>query len=92
MSADPDVPVVQLIGSEFHSLFCGSESRIDAIKWISEMLQVAASPVEGNGEAMSRSPGRETFLRTLRLNRRRRMKSLLTGCRQLRKAPLRALR
>jgi FkbM family methyltransferase len=44
MSENPDEPIVQQVGSEFRSLFCGTESCIDAIKWISNMLQEPATP------------------------------------------------
>jgi FkbM family methyltransferase len=44
ISENPDEPIVRQVGTEFRSLFCGNESRIDAIKWISNMLQEPATP------------------------------------------------
>jgi FkbM family methyltransferase len=45
--AEPDEPIVERVGSDFRSLFCGSESRIDPIKCISNMLGEPASPSGG---------------------------------------------
>lgn len=39
MGTTPDEPMVQQVSSELRSLFFGDDSRIDAIKWISNTLQ-----------------------------------------------------
>jgi FkbM family methyltransferase len=57
MGVQPDEPVVGRVGSEFRSLYCGSESRIDPIKWISSMLREPASPSDGKQRAGELQPG-----------------------------------